>query len=230
MDDITYDFVSRNRELKSAGRGAFHRKSGAKTSYCGLPSDHLTAAQLKKKHGPCVSLNLKRPMSGDEFNKLSAEHKKLYLEHIITEFRVSDRAIAEMFGWSDSYASFVRRSLGLKSGVGVGKKPTAEVKEKWLAFLGVDKPVTTEMSTAVVVDEHDALVEEAKGVPVEDIPDGNPIKEELAAASKQTPAISKMHMSVDIENVRSKADLEVYLNMLPFRPDAPAVVHFSIDW
>lgn len=229
MDDTTYTFIERNRELKSAGRGIYHKKSGAKTSYCGLPSDHLTAAQLKKKHGPCVSLNLKKPMSGDEFKKLSPEHQKLYLGNLISEYQVSDRAIGKMFGWSDSYMSFTRRALGLKSGAGVGKKIPPEKLAMWREFIGEDKPapVTTEMKEAVSVDEHDALIEEARGVPLEDIPDGNPIKEEMVGVS---PSISRMSMVMDIKNVRSMKDLELYLSTLPFRPDVPANVHISIDW
>lgn len=50
MNDFDYDIVQKKRLVASARK----QKCGSKSKKCSLPSDNLTAAQLKAKNGLCL--------------------------------------------------------------------------------------------------------------------------------------------------------------------------------
>lgn len=102
MNEVEYMLMQDNREKKSAGRGIYHKRSGSKTKYCGLPSDHLTPAQLKRRNGPMQTYNISKVITSfEDFKALPVDLAKEYI--IDTQFRynVSMAQIASTMGVGD---------------------------------------------------------------------------------------------------------------------------------
>ena len=100
MTDEAFVFNTEVRERKSTARGARYRVSGARTKYCGLPSDHLTAAQLKRRNGPVVTYNLSKPMKWETFKQLDGPTMRSYVERLHDAYGVGGSDIADMLGVS----------------------------------------------------------------------------------------------------------------------------------
>ena len=64
MNDFDYDAMQKKR----IGRGYHNMKR--RTRGCALPSDHLTAAQLKARNGSVNTYNLNLPMSWETFKAM----------------------------------------------------------------------------------------------------------------------------------------------------------------
>ena len=79
MNDAEYLFKSDAAEKKRNGRGAFNKKGGSKSKKCTLPGDYLTPAQKKKLSKTIIDVNLREPMTWDEFKALRPDIQKEYL-------------------------------------------------------------------------------------------------------------------------------------------------------
>ena len=103
MSDEEYQFYQEIKEKKQAGRGAFHKKCGAKSKKCTLPSDHMTKKEREAMNGPVISYNPNAWYSWEEFKHLPDEYRIKYVNSLMTRFNCSLAAIAEVvFGTSSS--------------------------------------------------------------------------------------------------------------------------------
>lgn len=129
---IEYMLRQDTREKKSAARGARARVSGSKTKYCGLPSDYLTAAQLKRRNGPVLTYNATKCLSYKEFKRLPDDLQRAYLSTISRVYRVPMLSIAEAMGCSHGTMSSILQRLELDPVRG-RKRPAPG--DKWFDFV-----------------------------------------------------------------------------------------------
>lgn len=137
MTDEAYVFQQDVKERKSMKTGAMHRKSGAKSKKCTLPSDHLTAKQKKKLNGECEIINLNRPLSGmDELRKYSVSLQTEYLQNCIDNYGARRVDLAAMLHRSPSNINdyFKRKKIVLNFPfTGIGKYSKQD--ERWAKFI-----------------------------------------------------------------------------------------------
>lgn len=98
MNEIEYMLKQDAREKKAAGRGIYHKRSGSKSTYVGLPSDHLTAAQMKRRNGPVSTFNLNKRLTYAEFKDLPADLASEYLNRLHGTYNVGLEDMAESMG------------------------------------------------------------------------------------------------------------------------------------
>ena len=146
MNDFDFEVMQK----KKLSAGARHRVCGSKSKRCGLPSDHLTPAQLKAKSGPVDRYDLNRPMGYERFKGMPDDLKVEYLNGICERFRVSVAAISvDMFGMSDATLRLYLRDNGLKVTSGrMGGKCTSERMDKWMRWLNGETPEPAEQENA----------------------------------------------------------------------------------
>lgn len=132
MTDAEYLFRQDIREKKSANRGARAKVSGSKTKYCGLPSDNLTAAQLKRRNSPVYTYNISKCLSFNEFKHLPDDLQRQYLSTLTTTYRVPLKTIAEAMGCAKSSMSRYAEQVGFRAMRGL-KAPTPD--DKWFDFV-----------------------------------------------------------------------------------------------
>lgn len=94
MHDFDFDVMQK----KQIARSARHRVCGSKSKKCGLPSDHITEAQWKKRNGSVVTMNLNVPMNWQEFKKLPNDLQKEYVMNVIKKFSCKINNFADLFG------------------------------------------------------------------------------------------------------------------------------------
>ncbi len=172
MNDFDFDVMQKKR-LNASARA---RVCGSKSKRCGLPSDHLTPAQLKAKSGPVESYDLNRPMSYERFKQMPDDLKADYLNGICERFRVSVGVIStDMFGLSDATLRFYLKARGLKidSGRKGGRIPkdNRQAWERWLNGEETPAPAAQENATQEIA------VAEGKDTTPEEKPQEEPQKE-----------------------------------------------------
>jgi hypothetical protein len=102
MNEVEYMLRQDAREKKAAGRGIYHKRSGSKTKYVGLPSDHLTAAQMKRRNGPVSTFNINKRLTYAEFKELPADLASEYLTRLHSTYNVRLENMAESMGTTKS--------------------------------------------------------------------------------------------------------------------------------
>ena len=94
MNDIEYMYRQDIREKKAAGRGAFSKKSGARTKYVGLTQDRLTTAQLKRRNSPVYTYNITTCIhSWSEFKSMPSDLQRTYITNVLATFNPSLAAL-----------------------------------------------------------------------------------------------------------------------------------------
>ena len=142
MTDEEYLFRQTERDRKRVGRGALHKKGGSKSKKCSLPSDNLTAKELKKMSGPVVSYKMNAPVKWAEFKQWPDEIQRDYISLLVEKYSVGTPELAEMFGVKDDTVAILRRALGIGAKRG-GKRPP--VSREWRVFTGeAEEPVPIE--------------------------------------------------------------------------------------
>lgn len=111
MTNEEYIFQQTSRERKRIGAGAYARKNGSKTRKCALPSDNLTAGQLKKRNGEIMQYKLNQPMKWNEFRSMPEDLQKEYIQKLASEKKARGIDIAEMLGVHKNYFSKYARTL-----------------------------------------------------------------------------------------------------------------------
>ena len=222
MTDEVYTLVERNRELKGAASGARHRVSGSRTSYVGLPSDHLTPAQLRKKNGPIVTLRLDSPMSYAEFRALNTEHQKMYIEHLTTRYDASRGMLAEMLGISTATLDRRLSELHIRHRK-VGHRVSFDNLARWRAFLGetADSSNTTEEESCP---ESILSTTEEESCPESIL---NTTEEEQTLPD--TPSARLRSAALTVENVLTYEELEPYMAQL-LSKGVPATVRIEVSF
>ena len=161
MTDEKYLFIQDIREKRANNRAVYSKRSGAKTRYVSLPSDHLTAAEKKRRNGPVSTVKLNQPITYEEFKALSPSLKFLYIDHLIHEYKARRKDIVNMLGISQSlWTKIVPTIPGKLEFEGRPPKPAPE----WLAFIGGEAPELVPEDTCA--DEPIAPETTAEVVPV----------------------------------------------------------------
>lgn len=133
MTDARYTFVQDIREKNSTKSGAYHRVSGAKSKRCTLPSDHLTAAEKRRRNSPVSTVKLNQPITYAEFKTLTPTLQALYLDHLIHEYHARRIDVVQMLGISQSLWGKIKPTIPCKLSFPKGKHDPAP---EWLAFIG----------------------------------------------------------------------------------------------
>lgn len=148
MNDFDYEVMQKKR----AAYGARHKKNGSKSKACGLPSDHLTPAQLRKLSGEVKTYNLDAPMSWAGFKVMPVDLQQEYLRSLNSRFGVGCATISkDLFGKSLStlaaWMSYHGYSVAFK-----GKRLSNAEREAWERWL-VQEPVEDELPEELPVEE-----------------------------------------------------------------------------
>jgi len=106
--EIKSVFYGDIREKKSAGHSARRRRSGSRTAYVSLPSDHKTKKELERMNGEVKSYKLSEPMTFQEFRDMPADLRRQYTAFLAHTYGATMSVIAEAFGVS---ISTFRRSV-----------------------------------------------------------------------------------------------------------------------
>lgn len=115
MTDEEYLFHATNRERKSVARSARNRRGHTgKGGKVRLPSDYKTRKEIEKMNGECMTFNLRKPMSWDDFKALPDDLKKEYLEWMRATFGVSIQDISDMFMVHFTTIGKLSKRLGIK--------------------------------------------------------------------------------------------------------------------
>lgn len=161
MHDFDWDVLQKKRIANNARR----MKNGSKSKKCSLPSDHMTAAEWKRRNGPVSTYKLDAPMSWDEFNSMPDDLKVKYIQNLRELYGANDRMLGEMFFVHFSTVALIRKKLGITERM---PRLAGLEKEKrdamWAAFCngvvgGNEKPAEN-------VTEEPATVEERYEEPV----------------------------------------------------------------
>ena len=96
INDFDYDCMQRKKIAASAK----HIKRGSKSKRCTLPSDNLTAAQLRKRNGEIKNMDLTKPTSFKDFKTWPIDLQKEYLTRYIKEFGCSINDLSMIFNVS----------------------------------------------------------------------------------------------------------------------------------
>mgnify|MGYP006988867829 CR=1 FL=1 len=107
MTDAEYVFKKTDAERKSMGHGARAKKCGSKSKKCSLPSDNLTASEIKKMNGECKSYDLAKPMRWDVFRALPHDLQSEYIRKL-SAMGASRVDICDMFACSEgAYSQYM---------------------------------------------------------------------------------------------------------------------------
>ena len=219
---IEYMLRQDTREKKSAARGARARVSGSKTKYCGLPSDNLTAAQLKRRNGPVLAYNVTKCLSYKEFKRLPDDLQRAYLSTISRVYRVPMLSIAEAMGCSHGTMSSILQRLELDPVRG-RKRPAPG--DKWFDFvagrLTVDGVPAKYAQPSPAEADQPSPAEADQPTPEADAP------ERFETAEENTPPALVYPTSGTFSVTCTPAELDRYLRLsLP----ADAVCEFSVSY
>ena len=132
MNDFDYAVMQQKR----VAAGARHKRNGSKSKACGLPSDHLTPAQLRKLSGEVKTYNLDAPMSWADFKVMPADLQQEYLRSLNSRFGAGCAAISkDLFGKSlstlSAWMSYHKYSVDFK-----GKRMNKAELASWERWLG----------------------------------------------------------------------------------------------
>lgn len=144
MNDFDFDC----KEKKRIARGAFAKKGGSRSKKCTLPGDYLTPAQKAKLSTTLVAVNLRKPMTYEQFKRLPTDVKREYLEYLRDEYGATRKWVAiDMFRMSNNgfrlyIAEHEPTLVGLFPPMGRYAEAT---RERWLRFVnGETEPAEEE--------------------------------------------------------------------------------------
>jgi len=134
MNDFDYDVLQKKR----VAAGARHRVNGSKSKYCGLPSDRLSAAELKKRNGECRSFRMDAPCTWEQFKVMPDDLKQEYVTRLQELYGANNTMLGEMWGVSNVTVYAVLKRIGVASGgVNRSRMPRKEreiATARWSAF------------------------------------------------------------------------------------------------
>lgn len=162
MNEVEYMLRQDAREKKAAGRGIYHKRSGSKTKYVGLPSDHLTAAQMKRRNGPVVKYNIGKRLTYAEFKELPPDIAGTYITNLQSTYYASIATIAQSLGASaPALKAYIHKNgIAHKSSKAGPRKPSP----LWEGFLSGKYTSTGARTPAPEVEA--TPVEEPKPAPI----------------------------------------------------------------
>lgn len=146
MDDFTYDCM----EKKRTASGARHMKRGSKSKKCYLPSDLLTPAQIKKKNGKVIKMDMTKPTSFNDFKTWPEDLQKEYLMRYVNEFGCT---ITDLAALLNVYHSTLRKhmaDIGFDKKIFTpGKRMSKENRMRFNQWLNTYRPTFENAKTQV---------------------------------------------------------------------------------
>lgn len=133
MTEFDYDVMQKKR-IASSDR---HRKRGSKSTYCGLPSDHMTQAQWKKRNGEVKTMNLNEPMNWTAFKAMPQDLQVEYVQKLVNRFHCTMTDLSRMFGVQAMAISRHFKEIGVSGLFQRGKKMTSEQYQLFVNWLGI---------------------------------------------------------------------------------------------
>lgn len=101
-------------------------------------SQRRTPVGGKPKGGEIKTINLNTPITRKEFNKMSDDSKRMYIQNIHNAFGCTQGQLSQMLGFTTSYFNQVLKRLGIGKEFKRGYKPTAEQRALWQKFINSD--------------------------------------------------------------------------------------------
>lgn len=151
MNDFDYDVMQKKRIAHSAR----HMKRGSKSRKCALPSDHMTAAEWKRRNGTVNTYNMNLPMSWGSFKLMPPDLQQNYIDRLQDRFGVSLSDIStDLFDCSIGNLRLYANRHGLKYKTNKGQKLGKEETVLWNNWLNrteaggaekCDEPETAEI-------------------------------------------------------------------------------------
>lgn len=167
MTDEKYIYLQDIREKKSAGRGVFGKRTGSKTRYVGLPHDHMTAAELKRRNGKVSTVKLNQPITYAELKELTPSLRFLYLDNCINRYKARRLDLVAMLGISNpGFGKMIAKLPGKLEFKGGLHKPAPE----WLAFINGEAAEIIPEDVRALRDPVPAAAEPAVVEPIPDEP------------------------------------------------------------
>lgn len=157
MTDERYIYQQDIKEKKQAGRGAFHKKSGAKSKKCNFPSDYLTRKEKEKLNGECKTWSMNKFYSWSEFKEMPDDIQLRYINFLIGKYDVGLGVIgSDIFKLSSAvlYKYLKRKDLMQY----VNKAPTGQAASKGRKKLqdAMDENLQQALDAAQAVDAKEA--------------------------------------------------------------------------
>lgn len=143
MTDESYVFRQTSLERKKIANGVYSRKRGSRSKKCTLPSDSLTAGQLKKRNGEVMQYNLNKPMSWHIFKSMPEDLRREYIVKCKEKYGARGRDLAEMFGMSKN--GFSLAMVKLFDGHSPFENSSAKkLSLDWVEFIQSDEEASKE--------------------------------------------------------------------------------------
>lgn len=96
MDDAEYVFYRDIQQKKAAGRGTFHRKCGAKSKKCTLPSDRMTRKEREAMNSEVTSWSMSAFYDYATFKSMPTDIQIEYLQSLTDRWHVGCSAVSEI--------------------------------------------------------------------------------------------------------------------------------------
>ena len=147
LSDFDYDVMQKKRIASNARR----RVCGSKSKFCGLPSDHLTPAQWRKRNGEVKTMNLNQPMSWQAFKDMPNDLQKEYIQKCVDTFGCSMHDLSLLFRVHPVTIIRNFNIMGIDMSVFKrGKRMTKEAQQKFNAWLSAQPTEAEPINEAAV--------------------------------------------------------------------------------
>ena len=208
MNDFDYDARQKKRVAASARR----RKSGSRSRYVGLPSDHLTQKELRAMSGEVQTYNMNAPVRWSAFLSWPHDLQQEYVSKLQADYGATGEMLAECFVTSRAIVIRGLKEAGIQlisQPRHLSKKDVLERTQRWHGFLYGD---------------HGAPCEEPPGT--EEPLGGASTGIEPPAESSVPSLLSLTEVSYTLEGIDAES-LAALLSTLPL-PRAPFTVKLTV--
>ncbi|MGM9683142.1 MAG: hypothetical protein ACI3XQ_06050 [Eubacteriales bacterium] len=149
MNYEKYIYLQDIRDKKITSHSAAKKVGGEKSTRCTLPSDYMSKKEIDSMSGECVSYNINKRLTWNEFTALPDDIKCVYIKFIRQKYGVSDREIAEMLCVSKNTLGNKIRRLGIGQGEHTRGRTSKDNKARFYKDFGMD--MVTERATCEAV-------------------------------------------------------------------------------
>lgn len=207
MTDERFVFQEDIKERSKMKTGAFHKKSGAKSKKCTMPSDYLTPKQKKKLSGSVESISLAMPITSIKELRTYTESLQIeYLQNCITAYGARRIDLIKMLNSNGTnFRKYCERhNILLQYPSSTGRGRSSHMDERWQGFIAKLEDKVVKKTDEQIIEEHFGIklppIEEqaVEQEPVIDIP----VEEETVA--QKTGYNSVLKMKLDLKGTKEE--------------------------